>query len=442
MKHAVKIALAYVGIVIGAGFASGQEVLQYFAAFGWRGIAGASLAAIVIAVTTMIIFQFGSYLLAYEHNQVLEELRFPWLTRILDLSVIITLFSIGFVMFAGAGANLQQQWGAHPWIGAFLMLTLVLVTGMLDVDKVSTVIGAATPFITLLLLVTFGAVLLGPWPSLTELEAGSQLIATTLPNALVSSINYAGLVLICALSMSVVISGNHLNTRATGRGGLIGGVAFGLMLVLSALSLYREAPLVAGDAMPLMTLLNALHPVVGQVMAAIIYLMIFNTAVSLFYALGKRLTTRAPHRFRLVYVLVCLLGFTLSFVGFQTLVGWVYPFLGYAGVLLAVAMFAMWLRQRRQIRLESRRRDAIVELAEKKFDEQVVFSEQEQAVLDRHVERSNVDNDELREAIVEHVSADTSDYDVADWDDVDVTNPAMPAIVIDGDLPQASTSST
>ena len=31
---AVKVALAFVGLIVGAGFATGQEMIQYFTSFG------------------------------------------------------------------------------------------------------------------------------------------------------------------------------------------------------------------------------------------------------------------------------------------------------------------------------------------------------------------------------------------------------------------------
>ena len=35
---AVKVALAFVGLIVGAGFATGQEMIQYFTSFGAVGI--------------------------------------------------------------------------------------------------------------------------------------------------------------------------------------------------------------------------------------------------------------------------------------------------------------------------------------------------------------------------------------------------------------------
>ena len=40
MKEVFKIAGAFVGVIVGAGFASGQEILQFFASFGSLGLVG------------------------------------------------------------------------------------------------------------------------------------------------------------------------------------------------------------------------------------------------------------------------------------------------------------------------------------------------------------------------------------------------------------------
>ena len=39
-KRTIAVAMSVVGLIVGAGFSSGQEVLQYFVAFGKMGIWG------------------------------------------------------------------------------------------------------------------------------------------------------------------------------------------------------------------------------------------------------------------------------------------------------------------------------------------------------------------------------------------------------------------
>ncbi len=54
------LGLAYFSCVVGAGFASGQEMLQYYAAFGGWGIAGAAVTLVIMPLTAMIAMQYGS----------------------------------------------------------------------------------------------------------------------------------------------------------------------------------------------------------------------------------------------------------------------------------------------------------------------------------------------------------------------------------------------
>ena len=43
--------MAFIGVVVGAGFASGQEAMQYFVAFGNWGLWGIALAAGLMMIT-------------------------------------------------------------------------------------------------------------------------------------------------------------------------------------------------------------------------------------------------------------------------------------------------------------------------------------------------------------------------------------------------------
>ena len=137
--------MALVGLIVGAGFASGQEMLQYFVAFGSMGLWGLTIAAVIMVVGSVAMMQLGSYLLADEHTVVFSKVTHPILAWILDIATVATLFGVGFVMFAGGGSNLNQKFDLPLWVGTAIMLVLVLGAGMLDVNKVSAVIGTITP---------------------------------------------------------------------------------------------------------------------------------------------------------------------------------------------------------------------------------------------------------------------------------------------------------
>lgn len=48
-KKILSVALAYVGIIIGAGLSSGQDLMQYFVSFGLVGLLGVLVLAVLNA---------------------------------------------------------------------------------------------------------------------------------------------------------------------------------------------------------------------------------------------------------------------------------------------------------------------------------------------------------------------------------------------------------
>ena len=392
VKKVLRIAFAFVGIVVGAGFATGQKVMQYFVAFGLNGIWGAVLSALIMSVMAMIILQLGSYFRAAEHGEVFRRVSHPIFSRVLDIGVVITLFATGFVMFAGAGANLHQQWGTPIWVGAVVMVVITIAAGFLNVDRVTSLIGSITPFIVgfIVLASIYTLVFTDATPG-AEKATAVAAISTTLPHWTVAAVNYVGFNLMVAVSMAIVIGGSMFNPQHAGIGGFLGGLIYSGLLLISAVTLYYTVGTVATDAVPMLTVINRLHPWLGQLMAVVIFGMIFNTALGMFYALARRVTASRPEHFHIAYVALVVFGFILSFIGFQNLIGWVYPVLGYIGLLLIAVMLIAWFRGRRRIHEESQRRDRIAD----------AVAHGDSASARSEIEDSNLSVDQVSEAIRE-----------------------------------------
>ncbi|MDK2925864.1 MAG: hypothetical protein PWQ41_1638, partial [Bacillota bacterium] len=72
------IAATYVGTVVGAGFASGQEVLQFFSAFGRWGFVGIALATGLFVFFGLAIMELGHALKAESHLPVIQAAGGRW----------------------------------------------------------------------------------------------------------------------------------------------------------------------------------------------------------------------------------------------------------------------------------------------------------------------------------------------------------------------------
>lgn len=424
LKNALLISFAFIGTVVGAGFASGQEALLYFSAFGTQGMWGAVLGSVLMLIAGVTILQLGSFFQAKEHMEVLGSISSKVMGWILDIATIVTLFSIGFVMFAGAGANLNQQFGLPVWVGAVLMLALTIGFGMLDVDKVTGAIGALTPFLLVFVIVGCGWTLINANPDWSALNAAAANVETSLPNWWISALNYTGLNVMCVVSMALVIGGNQLDTRAAGLGGLFGGLGYLVMLMLLALALLVKIDTVSGQDMPLLTLITDINPTMGLIMSLVIFGMIFATSLGMFFALGKRLSRGREDKFRVIFISACVIGFTLSFVGFQQLVSTVYPILGYLGILLIVVMTLAWIRGIPKLRKEGDRRRRALELTRKKMDPAERFTKNDERELEYITAKSNVDSEELVEALEEEVAHELVEDEDSDFELEDLENPS------------------
>ena len=399
LKRGIGIGFAFIGVVVGAGFASGMEAFQYFVSYGEMGMWGIVLAGVVMAFAAVAFLAFGSYFQATEHTRVFGEVSDGLSPKIMDWSAIACMFSVGFVMFAGAGSNLEQAYGWPIYVGGGAMLIIMLLVGRLDVDKISVVLGLVTPLLIIFVLIasiwTFTQTSVD-FASQSEWAQQNVEGATGAPTWWLGALNHTGLNALCTVSMAIVIGGDNFDNKSVRIGGLVAGFLYAAMLALLVVTLFMEADKINGDDLPLLTVLFNINPALGQIMTWVIFLMVFNTCLGMFYALAKRLTRKKPERFYPVYAIACVVGFGLSFAGFQPLVSSLYPILGYLGLFVMAVMTVVYLRHRSELKEEGERRSDAVE-------------GEGDADVDDLASDSNLDDDDFREALQDEIDAGEED---------------------------------
>jgi len=396
-KRIIMIALAYVGVVTGAGLSSGQEVFQYFVNFGTIGLVGVVLVGILHAIFGRIILTLGSYYRAREHSAVLERITGKLVYRLLDISLILSGFVLGFVMIAGAGANLNQEFGLPTWVGALLCSVLVVVVSMMNFERVTQAIGVFTPIIVGIIVLLAIYTFWGKSYDWVALDGFAKTLPKALPNIWVSVVNYYAICIMAAAAMSFVLGGNEMYVGEAGRGGLIGGAIIGVITTCTAFILLANIELASQVAIPMQALVAQIHLIFGTFMSIIIFGMIFNTAISLYYSLAKRFSGADDVRFKKLMVIFVAVGFGLSFAGFKTLVATVFPILGYIGMLMLLVLTTTWIKNRHIIKEERLRRRQIFDLMVQKHDDDQHFDKTHQKHLDGLIDKSVLDNDDLRQ---------------------------------------------
>ncbi|HSI65973.1 MAG TPA: hypothetical protein VK947_01075 [Planococcus sp. (in: firmicutes)] len=343
MKKSFQIGAAFIGVIVGAGLASGQEVLQFFTSFGAMGIVGSLVAAALFAFLGMNLAQLGSRLQTKSHHNVIYHICGKYLGVAVDFAITFFLFGVTVVMFAGSGAIFEQQFGIPGMVGNIFMAVLVIATVLLKVNKVIAMISTFTPVLLLTVIVITVYSLVNFDFAAADFSAGSDNQAAS--NWLLGALLYVSYNIAAGAAMLTVMGGTVKDEKVAAWGGIIGGLGLGFLILLINVSMLTQIKEIATIPMPMLFLANNVGSVMGVVMSVVLLGMIYNTAVGMLYAFTARLVKPDTVKFKMSVGLFGVVAFGSSFVGFITLVGTVYPVMGYLGFVLIAAIVFAWFRR-------------------------------------------------------------------------------------------------
>ncbi len=363
VKEYLNVAMAYVGVIVGAGLSSGQDLVQYFLAFGKQGIFGIFLLIVLNIIFGKIVIALGSYFQSRSHAEVLSEIASPAISRIIDWTLIAAGFVIGFVMLAGAGSNLEQQFSLPSWAGSLLCAVLTAAVTFLDFHKISKILGIFTPIaIAMIGIMTLVSVFSRSYDP-AALQTAAAALKPAVPEVLLSGLNYFSLCLMTGVSMGFILGGSVPSIRTAEKGGALGGSLVGLLIGFAYLCLVLNPQLAASSDMPMLAIAEGISPVFALIYALVIFCLIFNTAFSLFYSLASRFAHGGLRKTRILMIVLVSAGYLASFGGFSSLISIMYPVLGSMGILLIAVLALAWTGSRQKIAREKRTRAELFRLA-------------------------------------------------------------------------------
>lgn len=354
------------GVIVGAGLSSGQDLLQYFISFGGRGIIGVVLLAVMNIIFGRIMVTLGCHYQSENHQDVLSEIAGPITNRLIDITLVIGSFVMGFVMVAGAGSNVRQQFGLPAWTGALICSILIVAVAFLDFDKILAVLGVFTPVIVVMILLITAYTFAGKTYDFKALSDIAETVPSAMPSVGISVVNYYAICAMSGVSMAFILGGSVVRIGTAEKGGTLGGIITGVIITAASLSIFANIGLVKDSDMPMLEIVNRINPVLALIYAFTIFALIFNTAFSLYYAIARRIAGDDKKKMRKWMIIIAAAGFGMSFMGFKDLIGYMYPVIGYMGILLLLVLAVAWIKNRNIIEKEKQIRRKMIRLVLKK----------------------------------------------------------------------------
>lgn len=139
----LKVVFVIIGTLIGAGFASGQEVYVFFFSFGIKGLLGILISSIIIGITIYKTLKIIHKNNIDNYREFLNNLiKNKKINNIINAIINIFILVSFYIMIAGFGAYLQQEFKLNNIIGSSILAILCLilfktnVKGLVNVNEI------------------------------------------------------------------------------------------------------------------------------------------------------------------------------------------------------------------------------------------------------------------------------------------------------------------
>ncbi|MBZ8173849.1 hypothetical protein FOG26_11905 [Staphylococcus cohnii] len=345
-KEAIKIGFAYVGIVVGAGFSTGQEVMQFFSPYGLWSYIGVLLSGLILGFIGRQVAKIGTAFDAQNHESTLDYLFGNAFSKIVDYLLIFFLFGISVTMIAGAGSTFQESFGVPTWLGALIMVIAIYITLLMDFNKIVRALGIVTPFLIILVVIIAAYYLFNG--SISFGKVNETVPHDSLWLGILKGINYGGLAFAVGFSTIVAIGGDASRRRVSGAGALFGGIIYTILLALINFALQSEFPKIKDADIPMLTLANAINPWIALVLSVIMLAVMYNTILGLMYSFAARFTEPYSKKYHIFIIAMVIVAYGLSFVGFAGLINYLYPIMGYVGLIVVIGVLIKYYSRKRQ----------------------------------------------------------------------------------------------
>lgn len=340
IPKAAAVAATYLGTVVGAGFASGQEVLQFFTAFGASGTSGIALAAALFALFGLAALRLGALTGAASHR-ALAAAGGRWLGPLIDGLITVFLFGTLSTMLAGAGAVLREEWGVPSMVGNLALLVATVGTVWLGLNGVIGAMVAVTPLLVTATVGISSAVLWRDGPGAGAGAVG--LVEPPVPWWPVSALLYVSYNIAGAAAVLVPLGGAGLKAGERLKGAVIGALGLGVAALSIHLALLATLPASAAYEVPMVHIAGLVEPRAAAAYSLVLLAEIYTTALAGLYGLAARLSGGANRRglplgFRGTTLVLGLTALLAAQMGFATLVGTFYPLAGLLGIVLLAVL--------------------------------------------------------------------------------------------------------
>lgn len=339
--NCIEITSLYIGVIMGAGFASGRECWQFFGVFGQNGYYGAVFITICfVALACML-----TYIAKSKNTSNLGRLVSPFENRYIDnvigWTIGIIYYTLIIAMTAAGGSLLNQQFGISKVFGGLVIAVLCIITVLGDFERLSGVFRLLVPILFVIVVVTILLTIhmdFGQSGAVSGYRPGRMS-----PNWPVSALVFMAYNSLGLITMAGSCSLNAKDTKNAYTGAVLGAMCLGGLTILLLRALLTDMAFSSSLDLPMLGFSARISPVLNIIYAIVLYGAVYSTGASTYYGFSTRIKDGKIKKY--IIFAGAAAGFLLGLTGFKKLVEFLYPVQGYIGMLFIFLIIINFFRE-------------------------------------------------------------------------------------------------
>ena len=321
----------YTATIIGAGFASGQEIVQFFSGYFKGGYYGIITAGILFAIIGGLVLDkvYRGRIRNY------QEFIFPsvgwFMGWVMEIASTVFMISVFCVMMAGMGNIVEEKLGIPMIYGIVTMAVLCMIVILTDIKGIVSLSAIVTP------VMIFGIIFIGIYIILCRDTAVFNVIGvvkSSTDNWFFSALLYVSYNSIIAINVMCNLL-PYMKTRRTGiSGGILGGIFLCVVALILNTAIMLFAPGSLAHELPVLEIVKKYGGAASLLYTLVLWLAMFLSAATSGYCFIGKISSRIKINTKIIAAVICALVIPLSSMGFSKLIATIYPIFGYIGLFL------------------------------------------------------------------------------------------------------------
>ncbi len=334
-KNVIRIMGAYVAWVMGSGFATGQEILQFFTSYGYKSFILVAINLVGFLIIGPAILDAGQ---KYKEDENFNQFKYFCGNKagvFYDWFVPISMFAGMVILISGAGATLQEYYGLNHYVGALVMSALAFVAYVAGFQRFVKVVAFIGPTIIAFTIIVGVITVFRDFEGLSMVNEYQVVMEARQP---VRFWWLSGLLYIAYNLTGGSMYYTALGKSAASRKEAVYGATLGTFALMLAILIMNSAMLTdigtAGTlAIPTLYLAKKISFVLGAVFSIILICGIFSSCSAMLWTVSDKFVEQGTKKSYIFAAGVAVGAFLLGLLPFAELIGMIYPYLGYIGLI-------------------------------------------------------------------------------------------------------------